>query len=245
MKKIGLTFIIFTALATFGVQAQGDGTVETWRCFDPHDSDKNTVLVELTRGAELRSLTTEEAVEFLKALFKAEGVTPKRPIEDLKPVIEVLVESITTEEAVENLKALVKAEGMTPKGPIEDLKPVIEDLVDSINATAPGQISVAGVTHFAFFYIEGLNRRWDFGKEMNYSFIIEPDGWGVYYDFRLAEDDGRTKARQVFKCVSSRSLPPAELPQWDGPQRQPRREKDPQKRPGRKRTANGWVYELE
>ena len=50
MKKIGLTCILFTALAIFGVQAQGSDTVEKWRCFDPYyDSGKNTVLIELNR----------------------------------------------------------------------------------------------------------------------------------------------------------------------------------------------------
>ena len=49
MKKIGLICILFTVLATFGVQAEEGDVFERWRCFDPYDYDWNTVLVELTQ----------------------------------------------------------------------------------------------------------------------------------------------------------------------------------------------------
>ncbi len=123
MKKIGLTFIIFTVLATFGVHAQGDDTVETWRCGDI--MTPSTIVVELTRKAGFEFLGQE-------------------------------------------------------------------------------QISVAGVTYDdALFYIEGLNRRWDFGKDLKYAFIIKPDGRGAYYDFSLLEEgETRTGPSQQFRCVS-------------------------------------------
>lgn len=122
MKKIGLTFIMFIVLATFGIQARGNDTVvEKWRCFTGIDIfRRKKVSVELTRET---------------------GV--------------------------------------------------------------PGQVSVAGVTYSAYFHVEGLNRRWDFGKEMNYSFIITPDGSGAYYDFSLAEDGETTEPSQLFICESS------------------------------------------
>ena len=58
-----------------------------------------------------------------------------------------------------------------------------------------GQVSVAGVTHHALFRITGFDRRWDFGKEMQYSFIITPNGSGAYYHFS-------TYPIQDFDCVS-------------------------------------------
>lgn len=167
MKKIGLACIMFTGLATFGVQAQGIDTVETWRCFDPYDSGKNKVLVELTRETRVRSVTTEEQVENLKALLEAKGVPLKKP-EDLKPI----------EDFVESMNAI------TP------------------NAMASGQVSVAGVNHPAVFYIEGLNRRWDFGKGMSYSLILKPDGSGSYYDFSRVGKGEPTGPSQRFDCVS-------------------------------------------
>lgn len=174
MKKIGLVGIMLTALATFGVQAQGsDITAETWRCFDPYDLDKNTVLVELTREKRVRSATKEEQVENM----------------------------------VENLKSFLAAEGVTPERPIDDPdgRAVIEDVVESMNAIfdgkAPGQVSVAGVTHPAVFYIEGLNRRWDFGKQMSYSLIIKPNGSGSYYDFSRVGEGEPTGPSQRFDCV--------------------------------------------
>ena len=236
---------MFTVLATFGIQAQGSDTGEIWRCFDPYDFGKNNVLVELTRA---RNLTTiEEIFEEIKEGARAAGM--EEVLEELEGV-----ETKKLPDTLENRRT-------------------DERILERHNATRPGQVSVAGVTHKASFRIEGLDRRWYFGWDVledrledlgkgsdfedlakvmedvikaNYAFIIRPDGWGGYYDLSLLEyGETRTKPSQVFKCVLSQSLPPAELPQWDGPQGQPRREEDPQKGPGRKRTADGWVYELE
>ena len=124
MKKIGLICLMFTALATFGVQAQGSDTVETWRCYGLRDFDKNSVLVELTR---------------VTAAGETQGF---------------------------------------------------------------GQISVAGVTHHALFRITGFDRRWDFGKDLKYAFIIKPDGRGAYYDFSLLEEGETTKPNELYDCVS-------------------------------------------
>lgn len=63
-----------------------------------------------------------------------------------------------------------------------------------------GEVWVAGVTHDARFEIAGINRRWDFGGDMQYAFIIHPDGSGAYYDFSTVEDGGRFGPSQKFKC---------------------------------------------
>ena len=65
-----------------------------------------------------------------------------------------------------------------------------------------GEVSVAGITHRAGFQVAGFNRRWDFGIELNYAFIIEPDGSGAYYDFSNVEDGGMAGSSQRFNCVS-------------------------------------------
>ena len=235
MKKIGLTFITFIVLATFSVPAQGSDTGEIWRCFDPYDSGKKKVLVELTRTRNLTSI--EEFFEELKEGAREAG----------------------TEEFLEKLEGGIKKQPDTPEN-----RRTEESLLDLINKTRPGQVSVAGVTHKASFRIEGLDRRWYFGWDVledrledlgkgsdfedlakvmedvikaNYAFIIRPDGWGSYYDLSLLEyGETRTKPSQVFKCVLSQSLPPV---------RANHAAKKPQKGPGRRRTADGWVYELE
>ncbi len=238
MKKIGLTFILFTTLAAFGVQAQGSDTGETWRCFDWRDFGKNNALVELTRA---RNLTTmEEYFEEMKEGARAAG---------MEEFLEVLEEIKKPPDTQENRRRE-------------------ESLLESINATRPGQVSVAGVTHKAHFHIEGLNRRWDFGTDLledrledrledlgkgwdledfgkvledlsktiyTFSFIIQPDGSGLYFDFSRVGGGEPTGPSQIFKCVLSRRLP----------QGQSHREKYLQKRLGRERTADGWVYELE
>lgn len=65
-----------------------------------------------------------------------------------------------------------------------------------------GFVSVAGIAHPAFFHVEGFNHRWDFGFDKKtstyrFSFIIEPDGTGLSFDF------GREKTAKptgVYKC---------------------------------------------
>ena len=47
----------------------------------------------------------------------------------------------------------------------------------------------------------GLNHRWDWGAEISgYSFIIKPDGTGLYYDFNTAKDGVKEKADGLYKC---------------------------------------------
>ena len=53
-----------------------------------------------------------------------------------------------------------------------------------------GVVEVAGVSHEAKFRIEGFDRRWDFGRRVypsgmidyDYAFIIQPNKEGFYYD---------------------------------------------------------------
>ena len=69
-------------------------------------------------------------------------------------------------------------------------------------------VSVAGNTHLAVFHIDGINLRWNFGglneKEYyKYSFIIEPDGDGFYFDIALADEDGIATSSQHFMCYTT------------------------------------------
>lgn len=55
----------------------------------------------------------------------------------------------------------------------------------------------------AHFSRDGLNLRWDWGSDSygtsyKYSFVIEPDGTGLYYDFS-ASKDGTAKPRGFYK----------------------------------------------
>lgn len=51
-----------------------------------------------------------------------------------------------------------------------------------------------------FYSRKGINHRWDWEDGGNYSFIIKPDGTGLYYDFTGVEKGASTKANDVFKC---------------------------------------------
>ncbi|CAH8189324.1 hypothetical protein [Vibrio aestuarianus] len=50
---------------------------------------------------------------------------------------------------------------------------------------------------------KGLNHRWDWGSgtDLNYAFIIKPDGTGLYYDFSSVRPGDSTKASSIYKCT--------------------------------------------
>ena len=55
------------------------------------------------------------------------------------------------------------------------------------------------VGELAYFSRDGLNYRWDWGTNTQYSFVIKPDGTGLYYDFSTSKD-GTAKPRDVYKA---------------------------------------------
>ena len=73
--------------------------------------------------------------------------------------------------------------------------------------TGIGTVSVAGVTYFALFKLAGFKRQWDFGKgeRPNYSFVIQPDGTGGYYDFSRLKPGEGTNPHSFYKCVNKGS----------------------------------------
>jgi len=46
----------------------------------------------------------------------------------------------------------------------------------------------------------GLEHRWDWGQEGEFSFVIKTDGTGAYYDFSNVPDGESTKPREIYKC---------------------------------------------
>lgn len=57
----------------------------------------------------------------------------------------------------------------------------------------------------AYFSRDGLDLRWDWGSlkrdgsiKYRYTFVIEPDGTGLYYDFSTSTD-GNAKPRGIYK----------------------------------------------
>lgn len=66
----------------------------------------------------------------------------------------------------------------------------------------------AGEMQDAIYYVEGVNRRWDFGpmvgktKSLRYSLLIQPDGTGLYVDFISG---GAVKPSQTFECKQTTS----------------------------------------
>ena len=62
-----------------------------------------------------------------------------------------------------------------------------------------GKIEVAGSVQTTHFSIAGINRRWDFGRDNQYAFIINPQNAGVYFEFRGREGE-RVKSSQEFMC---------------------------------------------
>ena len=91
-----------------------------------------------------------------------------------------------------------------------------------------GEVSITGITHRARFSVEGLDRRWDFGENGEYAFVINAQGGGAYYDFSDADAGEVVQPSLEFGCISnyerkeerSERTPevdeiPPELPQQD------------------------------
>ena len=60
-------------------------------------------------------------------------------------------------------------------------------------------------THPAAFRVDGTDWRWDVGcnehsAAHSFAFVIEPDGTGLYYNFR-ASTDGTAAPSDLFDCV--------------------------------------------
>lgn len=71
--------------------------------------------------------------------------------------------------------------------------------------TGEAYISVSGITHDAYYYVAGFNRRWNFGSHpdgtnFGYSFIIMPNGKASYYDFTMSDADKTAVPSQSFFC---------------------------------------------
>ena len=55
--------------------------------------------------------------------------------------------------------------------------------------------------NFTWYNREGINNRWSWGPSGHgYSFIIKPDGTGLYYDFSNVPEGETIKADDVYKC---------------------------------------------
>lgn len=51
---------------------------------------------------------------------------------------------------------------------------------------------------------EGINQRWDWGPtNVEFAFIIKPDGTGFYYDFSASFEGVPVKAKDVYECTKS------------------------------------------
>ena len=53
---------------------------------------------------------------------------------------------------------------------------------------------------FAMYKRDELDHRWNWGTGSSYSFIIRPDGTGLYYDFSTAKNGVKSKADDIYKC---------------------------------------------
>jgi len=90
---------------------------------------------------------------------------------------------------------------------MEELETMDEALKEFIQAILGKKLQLGFVLYegtnrgeLTFYGRRGLNHRWDWGPEEKYSFIIKPDGTGLFYDFTTSEDGTKEKADDVYKC---------------------------------------------
>lgn len=67
-----------------------------------------------------------------------------------------------------------------------------------------GDIDVAGINHKGFYRVDGFDRRWNFGLNedgsFDYSFFIDPKGFGRYSNFSSVEAGETVMPSQFFHC---------------------------------------------
>lgn len=66
-----------------------------------------------------------------------------------------------------------------------------------------GAIRFKGTFYDSLFEIDGVDRRWDFGEDMEYSFVITPEGKAAYYDFHNVEEGEKVAPKQIYICKQS------------------------------------------
>ena len=88
------------------------------------------------------------------------------------------------------------------EGSIYGGKTLIEFGYFSLDGTTYGFVLYDGgdegeITHYSR---QGLDRRWDWGANGQYSFVITPDGNGRYYDFTNVPAGESTKPSGIYKA---------------------------------------------
>ena len=46
----------------------------------------------------------------------------------------------------------------------------------------------------------GVNQRWDWGPNGEFSFVLKPDGRGLFYDFSNVREGETTNANDMYEC---------------------------------------------
>ena len=80
-----------------------------------------------------------------------------------------------------------------------------------------GTLTFDTITQKTNFIINGLARRWYWGKGQiedepdifRYALVIEPDRTGYYYDFEFADKDGKAESRATYICTKGATAKPA------------------------------------
>ena len=70
-----------------------------------------------------------------------------------------------------------------------------------------GYLEYAGVSFPALFKLDGLSLRWNWELDQDdmwdYSFVVKPDGTGLFYDFSGVEKGDSTRATDLYTCKSA------------------------------------------
>ena len=85
----------------------------------------------------------------------------------------------------------------------EDQAPLLEKRKAVEGGRIYGAVKFAGTFYESLFEIEGADRRWDFGEDMEYSFVITPEGSAAYYDFRNVEAGEKVPPKLIYSCRQS------------------------------------------
>ena len=122
----------------------------------------------------------------------------REPYGESKVILEFInIPDVTVEEVMPEPDLLPAAQEELSAEELEALK----ELKVMLDKFFNGYVLFDGRKDYAraHYYRQGISHRWDW-EGTKYSFVIEPDGTGLYYDFSSVKKGETTRARDLFKC---------------------------------------------
>lgn len=181
MKEIQMTllFLVITGLTACSTQPNNHNHTSS-------EAEEKTGRILVINGEQSPEINPEQIVSWKCSEYGSEGRT----------IVELGYAQIDSSyRDMPEYKELSEEEREIVESHMDTLKKFGFVLYDGTNT---GDVT--------FYSRQGLNHRWDWrgdtGEDsgLPYSFVIKPDGTGLFYDFTGTEDGESIEANDVYEC---------------------------------------------